>query len=371
MTDASEPILHVGQLNLPPWPEFEKAFRDIFDRQFYANHGPLEQQLDRELAEFFGVKHAIGVVNATAALMLLLRALDVKGRVVTPSHTFPATAQAVLWAGIQPLFCDVDPATQTLTAERVAEVLAPDVGAILGVHVWGRACDPEALAELARARGLRLVFDAAHAMGCTHKGRRIGGLGDAEVFSFHATKILNGVEGGCVTTNDDDLAQRLRLSRSFHVSADTSILRLNAKLSEAQAAMALLGLRHFDRFVDKNRSRYQLYRAGLANVPGLRFIDYPDGEKSNYQFVMLEVLPTLGHTRDDLLDRLRERGILARRYFHPGVHRTPPFCDNGVADLPVTDALSNSLVQLPTGQAIGEAEVKRVIMAIREIAGRP
>jgi len=361
--------LHVGQLNLPSEAEFRAAFEGIFARRFYANHGPLEQRLDRELAAYFGVRHAVSVVNATVGLMLVLRALHRHGEVVVPSFTFPATVQAVLWAGLTPVFCDVDPQTQTLTAPLVAARLGPATAAILGVHVWGRACDPEGLEALARERGVALLFDAAHAIGSTHRARRIGGLGDAEVFSFHATKILNGTEGGCITTDDDALAARLRHMRSFH-DKDAAVpepFRFNAKMSEAQAAMALLGLGNLEALIEGNRQRYALYRRELDGVPGVRFVDYAAGERSNFQYIVVEVAPDdAGMTRDALLDALRARGVLARRYFHPGVHRTPPFRDDPV-ELPVTDRLCRTLIQLPTGQTVTERDIQTVCAMIRRI----
>ena len=273
--DLFEPPLHVGQLNRPPFPEFRSMVEDVFARGVFTDRGPLEQTLDRALAEYFEVHNAISVVNGTAALMLLLRALDVQGEVITTAFTFPATLQALTWAGLVPVFCDVDPRTHVLSAVAVEAKIGPATAAIIGVHIWGRGCDPVALEDLARRRGLKLVFDAAHATGCTFEGRRIGGFGDAEIFSFHATKILNGAQGGCITTDDDDLATRLRKMRDFgeEGSSASGLLRLNAGLSEAQAAMALLGLRHLPDWTEENRRRYELYRAELAGIPGVSFVD--------------------------------------------------------------------------------------------------
>ena len=360
--------LPVGQLNMPDPVEFREMFEGIFSRRFYTNHGPLEHAVDKALAEHFGVRHAIAVVNGTVALMLLLRAMELTGEVIVPSFTFPATVQSLIWAGLKPVFCDVDSDTQMLNATLVEPLITPDTSAILGVHIWGRGCDPHGLAALAEERGLQLLFDAAHATSCTFEGRRIGGFGRAEIFSFHATKILNGAEGGCITTNDDALAARLLTLRSFHASDEHAggVLRLNAKLSEAQAAMILLGLRHLDRFIEENRQRYELYRQGLDGINGLEFIDYAVGEHSNYQFAVVRINPSqLGMSRDALLYFLQARHVLARRYFHPGVHRTSPFCGEINAELSVTDELCQVLLQLPTGQAISHDHVRSICTLIR------
>jgi dTDP-4-amino-4,6-dideoxygalactose transaminase len=360
--------LPVGQLNMPDPAEFREMFEGIFARRFYTNHGPLEHAVDEALAAHFGVRHAIAVVNGTIALMLLLRAMQLTGEVVVPSFTFPATVQSLVWAGLKPVFCDVDPDTQMLNAALVEAAITPQTSAILGVHIWGRGCDPVGLAKLAEARGLQLLFDAAHATSCTFEGKRIGGFGRAEIFSFHATKILSGAEGGCITTNDDELATRLRTLRSFHASDEhaAGVLRLNAKISEAQAAMVLLGLRHLDRFIEENRQRYELYRQGLQDIYGLQFIDYAAGEQSNYQFAVVRIEPEkLGMSRDELLDWLQDRHVLARRYFHPGVHRTSPFSSEIRAELTVTDELCQVLLQLPTGQAISHDDVRNICTLIQ------
>lgn len=369
-------LLHVGQLNLPPFAMMREALEGIFERDFYTNHGPLERQLDAALAERLDVVHAISMVNGTVALTLLLQALDLKKvGVIVPAFTFPATVQAIHWAGLRPIFCDVDRETHNLTADlvakRLSEVDAADVGAILGTHVWGRVCDPLGLEEVARERGLRLVFDAAHAIGCASAGRTVGNFGDAEMFSFHATKVLSGLEGGCIATNDDVLAERLRTMRSFHdrPGAPRDLLRFNAKISEAQAAMLLLGLDRLEGYVEDNRRRYASYREELSFLPGVRFIDHAAGQMSNFQYVVIEIdAPAFGVTRDELVDILRDHGVLARRYFNPSVHKLPPF-DTGIT-LPNTDNLCETLIQLPTGQAVSDDDVVRVCTIIRSAALR-
>ncbi|MCS3470579.1 dTDP-4-amino-4,6-dideoxygalactose transaminase [Pseudomonas sp. JUb42] len=363
--------LPVGQLNMPDPGEFREMFEGIFARRRYTHHGPLELAVDEALAGHFAVRHAIAVVNGTLALTLLLRAMELRGEVIVPSFTFPATVQSLVWAGLRPVFCDVDPATQMLDAKRVEALITADTSAILGVHIWGRGCDPHGLARLAKDRSLQLLFDAAHATSCTFEGQRIGGFGRAEIFSFHATKILSGAEGGCITTNDDALASRLRTLRSFQASDEhaAGILRMNAGLSEAQAAMILLGLRHLPRFIEENRERYELYRQGLKGINGLEFVDYAAGEQSNYQFAVVRIEPEiLGMSRDELLEWLQARNVLARRYFHPGVHRTEPFASDMAARLSVTDELCQVLLQLPTGQAITHDHVRSICALIQSIS---
>lgn len=368
--NGGEPLffepLHAGQINSPQSNELETAFRGIFSRRFYANHGPLERELDSRLATYLGVRHAISITNGTLALMILLRALGLTGKVLVPSFTFPGTVQALSWAGLEPEFCDVDASTHNLSTATVSDRLGSGATAVLGVHLWGRACDVKGLAALAEEHGLILLYDAAHAFGCTAGGRLVGGFGVAEMFSFHATKVLNAAEGGCITTNDDELAARVRTMRTFHESetrADVAF-RMNGKLSEAQAAVALCSLDEVEANINANKLRYELYKKRLAPFSGIEFIDHAYGEKSNYQYVLVQVeKEAAGISRDRLMQILRAENVFARKYFSPGVHRALPYREQYpevLNRLPVTDELSDSLMQLPTGQAVSQDDVERV-----------
>lgn len=363
--------LHVGQMNLPDWDRFQKAFEELFRRRWFTNHGPLVRELEERLEEFLGVKHVVCMTNGTLALMVALRALELRGRVIVPAFTFPATVQALTWAGLDPLFCDVDPARHTLSADLARSLLGQGVSALLGVHLWGRPCDPEGLEALAAEHGLALLFDAAHAFGCTHRGRRMGGLGRVEVFSFHATKVLNAAEGGCATTDDDDMAARLRTIRNFHVQETfaPAELRLNAKMSEAQAAMALLSLEDYPANAAANRESLEHYASGLSGLPGVELLLPDPGEEHNRQFVVLEVdAQRAGLTRDELTRLLEAENVLARRYFMPGIHRSEPYRSSHpqfLEALPATDRLSSRLMQLPSGQAVTAEHVERTCALLR------
>lgn len=359
----AEPI-HVGQLNLPPWDEFEKAFRGIFARRYFTNHGPLVRELDRRLAEYLGVRHVICVTNATVALMVACKALDLRGEVIVPSFTFPATVQALKWAGLSPVFCDVDPLIHNINASLAEPLITGRTSAILGVHVWGRACDPDGLAALCSVRGLQLFYDAAHGIGCTHRGASIAGLGATAIFSFHATKVFSSAEGGCLATNDDRLADRIRTVRNFHVAEtyERVPLRINGKMTEAQAAMGLLSLDHLAEWVDRNEHLYGAYREwDLRRGAGL-FVDHAAGERSNFQYCIMDIQQEkIGFTRDQVLAVLRAENVQARRYFYPGVHRLRPYCDqfpDAGARLPNTERLSGGLLQLPIGSGMTETMVE-------------
>jgi dTDP-4-amino-4,6-dideoxygalactose transaminase len=364
---------HVGQLNLPEWDRFEAAMQGIFDRQFYTNHGPKVRELEERLASHLGVRHAICMTNGTTALMVAARALDLEGQVILPAFTFIATAQALIWAGLEPVFCDVDPVTHTISAEKASPLITQNTSAILGVHLWGRPCDIQGLESLAQDKGLRLFYDAAHAVGCSHKGRMIGNFGEVEVFSMHATKVLNAAEGGFATTNDDLIADKLRTIRNFHTT-ETFVetpLRINAKMSEAQAAMGLLSLDDLTSNSLRNKDLYKAYGRCLAGLPGISLVSYDENETNNYQYLIVDVDPEhAALSRDELVLLLEKENVLARRYFTPGAHKAPPFCDDFpqyVDTLPVTDSLSSRLMQLPLGENTTEQDVETICGLIRTI----
>ncbi|MGB7259106.1 MAG: DegT/DnrJ/EryC1/StrS family aminotransferase, partial [Pseudolabrys sp.] len=273
--------------------------------------------------------------------------------------------QILTWAGLTPVFCDVDPETQMLTADRAEKLITSKTSAVLGVHLWGRGCDPNNLAELCRRRNLKLIFDSAHAIGCTFGGRNMGGFGDVEIFSFHATKVLGATEGGALTTNDDDLAGQIRTVRNFHSSQTYGEVpvRINGKMTEAQAGFALLGLVHLDEWIERNRKLYQRHKERAGAAPGVRFVDHAQGERSNYQYCVVAIDPQLDVTRDEIRQILEAENIWARRYFYPGMHRTAPYGAPGGksnVNLPVTDMLCTQLLQLPLGSGMTNDDVDRI-----------
>lgn len=358
---------HVAQVNLPAWEKLETSIRGIFQRDYYTNHGPLVRELDERFAELLNVEHAICVVNGTLALALLAGGLEKPGEVIVPAFTFPATVQALLWAGLRPVFCDVDSSTHKITADTVAPLITKNTVAVMGVTLWGEGCDTENLERLCNNHGLSLIFDSCHSVGCWHNDRRIGGFGDGEAFSFHATKIMNAGEGGCITTNDPDLAKRIKTMRSFHGSetfAQVS-LRFNAKMSEAQAALALLSLTDLENNIANNKLRYEAYSKGLQGIPGINMHQYKN--INNYQYIVVMVdAGGFGMSRDKLLGTLKKQNILCRRHFHPGVHRIDPFTAKDIS-LPVTDRLCREIMQLPNGQSMNIQDVEKICATIREI----
>ena len=355
--------LHVGRPNIGNRACLLQRINDLLDRKWLTNDGPYLQEFEQRICELTGVKNCVAVCNATIGLEILARTIGLSGEVILPSFTFIATAHALRWQGVTPVFCDIDPTTHNIDPRRVEELITKRTSGIIGVHVWGRPCNVDALVDLARRHNLKLLFDAAHAFACSYKEGMIGGFGDAEIFSFHATKFVNTFEGGAVVTNDDELATRLRLMRNFGFTGfDTvSCLGINGKMNEVSAAMGLTSLESLDSFIEANLRNYHLYRQQLAKVPGISVSPYQEDEKCNYQYVVLEIdEAATGVSRDMLADIFWAENVLVRRYFYPGCHRMEPYrTDDPQAGLrlPQTERLVKKVLCLPTGSAVSPSDI--------------
>lgn len=357
-TPAFPEPLHVGRPNIGDREKLMTRINDMLDRRWFTNNGPYVQELEKRLAEYLGVKHCIAMCNATVALEIVARALELKGEVIIPSFTFIATAHALQWQEITPVFCDVAPGSHHLDPAQVEKMITPRTTGIMGVHVWGIPCEVEALTEIAQRRGLHLMFDAAHALGCSYKGQMIGGFGEAEVFSFHATKFLNSFEGGAVTTNNNALAERIRFMRNFGFAGvdDVDYVGTNGKMTEVCAVMGLTSLESIDEIIAINKRNYLAYQEGLRDLPGITLYPYDQSERCNYQYVIVEVdEEKAGISRDMLVKILHAENVLARRYFYPGCHQMEPyksyFPHAGLL-LPETEKLTQRVMSLPTGSGM-------------------
>jgi len=363
--------LHVGRPNIGNRQHLLNLMNNMLDRKWLSNEGPYVQELENKIAEYLGVKHCVAMCNGTIALEIAIRALGLKGEVIVPSFTFIATAHSLQWQEITPVFCDIDPQTHHLDPQKVEEMITPRTCGILGVHTWGKPCNIAALSDVAEKHDLRLLFDAAHAFGCSYNGRMIGNFGRAEVFSFHATKFFNTFEGGAVVTNDDDLAAKMRLMKNFGFAGYDNVIYIgtNGKMNEATAAMGLTNLESLDEFISINRRNYECYNSCLSDLPGIKILQYDDHEKQNYQYIVIEIDEfKTGLSRDELLKVLHAENILARRYFYPGCHRMEPYRSyfpHAHLLLPVTEEVAKRVMVLPTGSSISPQSINIICRIIR------
>ena len=370
--------LHVGRPNIGDRARLIERFNRILDSRWLTNDGPFVRDFEQRVAEMLGVGHCLAMCNGTVALEIAIRALGMAGEVIVPSFTFVATVHALQWQEITPVFGDIDPETHLLDPDCVERLITPRTTGIIGVHVWGNACAVDRLEPIARRHHLRLLYDAAHAFGCSHGGRMLGNFGDAEVFSFHATKFVNTFEGGAVTTNDGALASRMRLMRNFGFSGfydQVDYLGTNGKLSEVAAAMGLTSLESLDAFVEVNRRNHARYAEELRGTPGLRLRRYDGGGQHNFQYIVVEVdQERFGLSRDELAAVLHAENVLARRYFYPGCHRMEPYRSRfpeAGRQLPVTERVCGRVLILPTGTAVGEEEIRAIGAIVRAAGAAP
>ncbi|WP_158883412.1 aminotransferase class I/II-fold pyridoxal phosphate-dependent enzyme [Amycolatopsis anabasis] len=370
--------LHVGRPNLGDQDRLFQRLRGALDRLWLSNDGPLVREFEARIAAITETRHCIATCNATSGLQIAAKASGIStgDEVIVPSFTWVATAHALDWVGITPVFCDVDEESGCADPKHVERLITPRTRGILGVHVFGYPCDADSLSKLAQQHEIPLLFDAAHAFGCTRQGKPIGGFGNAEVFSFHATKYVNSFEGGAIMTNDDDLAERARAMRNMGLSAEHEVAFCGtvARLNEGAAAMGLTSLERMDRFIEVNKRNHELYREALAGVPGVTVRPQAVGERANHQYLVIEVdAAEAGVHRDAIHSTLYAHNVLSRRYFYPGCHQIAPYrADPGrhtPLPLPRTEALTERVLALPTGTAIGPDEIAGIARIIRRTVG--
>ena len=362
---------YVGTPTIPDRAALHARLDRMLDTRRLSNDGPFVQELEDRLRRLNDGVEVVTVCNATVGMQLLLKALDVAGEVLLPSFTFIATAHACLWEGLEPVFVDVDRTTHTIDPTAVEAGLSDRTAAIVGVHLWGRMCPVRELDAIARDRGIPLIFDAAHAVGCSYEGLPMGRHGTASVVSFHATKFIQSLEGGAILTPDRDLAERLRLLRNFGFQGYDNVVTLgtNAKMNEFCAAMGLGSLEGLDALVGTNIANRSACRESLAGLPGLRLYEYDEQERNNFQYLIVEVDPrACPLSRDELVQVLHAENVIARRYFTPGCHRSGPYRDmprRKSERLPVTEQLCDSLLALPTGAGVTTVEIEAIGTIIR------
>lgn len=361
--------LHVGQPNLGNRRQLFRRINDLLDRKWLTNNGFYVREFERQIAGLLAVKHCIATCSGTMALEIAIQAMELSGEVIVPSFTFVATAHVLKWRGIKPVFCDVQPETHNIDPYSVERMLTARTTGIIGVHLWGRPCDIERLSQIAARNHLKVLFDAAQAFGCSYKARSIGNFGEAEIFSFHATKLVHAFEGGAILTNNDDLAERARLMRNFGFAGYDQVICVgtNGKMSEISAAMGITTLESMNQFIEINYRHYKQYQNELKDIPGVSLISYNENEKCNYQHIVLEIDETATRiSRDFLIKIFHPENVLARRYFFPGCHRLAPYhASDPELSLPATEKLSQQVLCLPTGSALTSEQISEVCQILR------
>ena len=355
---------------LPDLDDFHSLLKEIWDAKWITNNGSFHQKLETALAEYLKVPFVSLFTNGTLPLITALQALRITGEVITTPYSFVATTHALWWNGIKPVFVDIDWKTGCMDPNKIESAITPRTTAIMPVHVYGKPCDIEAIQGIADKYGLKVIYDAAHAFGVEYNGKSILNAGDLSTLSFHATKVFNTVEGGAMVMHDAKTKQRIDYLKNFGFAGETEVVGpgINSKMDEIRSAYGLLNLKQVDSAIEARHQVAIKYREGLRGTKGIEFWDDLPGVKHNYSYFPIFVHEReYGMTRDELYFRMREQGILGRRYFYPLISEFSTYRGLESArpdNLPVAHRMANRVICLPMHHDLSQADVDRVINCV-------
>jgi dTDP-4-amino-4,6-dideoxygalactose transaminase len=367
MPEQKKPArIYVTRPELPSLADFVPYLQEIWDSKILTNSGPFHERFEQKLCEYLGVKHIALFANATIGLVTALQALRITGEVITTPYSFVATAHSLLWNGIKPVFVDIDPVSLNLDPKQIEAAITPQTTAIMPVHCYGHPCDVDAIRSIADTYGLKVIYDAAHAFGVRCHCGSVLTHGDLSVLSFHATKVFTTFEGGAIVCPDEKIKQRINYLKNFGFADEVTVVApgINGKMSEFGAALGLLQLEGVDRAFAKRRAIDERYRAGLADVPGIKCLE-PAGETlGNYAYFPVLVQPDYPLTRDGLYQKFRDHDIFVRRYFYPLIsdfpmYRGMPSAAHG--NLPVARKMAQQVLCLPIYPDLAHGDLDRIV----------
>lgn len=354
----------VTRSSMPSFDEYSDAIRELWDSHWITNMGKNHEELSRQLEDYLKVDNISLFTNGHMALELVLQALDLKGEVITTPFTFASTTHAIVRNGLIPVFCDIDENDYTMDVTKIESLITDKTSAIVPVHVYGTPCNVDEIERIAKKHGLKVIYDAAHAFGVEINGKGIGSFGDASMYSFHATKVYNTIEGGAIATADDGLITKLWRLKDFGIKDEETIdgIGANAKMNEFCAIMGLCNLKHVDAEIAKRKLVAERYRSHLEGVPGIKLLNIKDGVKTNYAYFPIVIDETVfGADRNLIKDVLAENGVGVRKYFYPLV--TDMDCYKGRYDeteLPVAKWVSDRVLTIPMFADLEMEDVDRI-----------
>lgn len=359
----------------PVFPKLEKFsvnLEYIWKAQWLSNNGKIHNQLEEKLTEYLKVPYLSLSTNGTIALLIALKALDIKGQVITTPFTFAATVHAIKWSGLEPIFCDIDPISMNINPKLIEKAITPRTSAILPVHVYGTPCDVNTIKKIAKKHNLKVIYDAAHAFGTEIGGNGIGNYGDITMFSFHATKLFHTAEGGALVCKEKKLKEKVDLLKNFGIENEEEVILpgINGKMNELQAAMGLSVLELVDGERKKRRKISEIYKIELGNIEGIDFLPYMPNIKKSYQYFIIRINEKrFGKSRDYIYEELKKYNVFTRKYFYP-------LCSNfdfyknlqsaRAENLPIANTISNQVLSLPFYGSLKEEEIRIICKIIKE-----
>lgn len=369
MTQQNDTI-YVTQSSMPPFEEYVSKIKSIWDSKWMTNMGKLHKELEGKLLTYLDVNHISLFVNGHMSLEMAIQALDLTGEVITTPFTFISTTHAMMRQGLTPVFCDINEEDYTIDVNKIESLITERTTAIIPVHVYGNVCNVEAIERIAAKHNLKVLYDAAHTFGIKYKGRGIGSYGDASVFSFHATKVFNSIEGGAVTFHNPEIGERLYNLKNFGIRSETEVASIgaNAKMNEFQAAMGICNLVHIEEEIQKRKQVTEWYIQRLGNIEGILLRKMQEHVDYNYSYFPLQFIPDiLGVNRDIIYKRLREENIYSRKYFYPITSRVQCYKERfAKVETPVAERVSTNILTLPLYADLTENQVERITKIILE-----
>ncbi len=363
--DQMDKIL-VTRSSMPSFEEYCDEIKELWDTHWLTNMGVKHKQLQAELEAYLSVPHVTLYTNGHLALENVITAMNLpKGsEVITTPYTFVSTTHAIVRSGLKPVFCDIDPDDFTIDADKIEDLITDRTSAIVPVHVYGNICDVEKIDQIAKRHNLKVIYDAAHAFGVKYKGLSSACFGDASMFSFHATKVFNTIEGGAICFKDDPLVQVLNDMKNFGIRnpEECEYIGGNAKMNEFQAAMGICNLRHIDDEIKKRERVYRLYNERLDGVYGIRLTKYKKDIVPNYAYYPA-VFENYKYDRDIIYSMLSKEGIIARKYFYPITSELGCYkknTDTGETKTPVSGYISEHVLTLPMYADLSDEDVNRI-----------
>lgn len=366
----TERQINVTSPLLPDLDEFYGLIGQIWDSKWITNNGQFHQQLEKALCDYLGVEFLCLFTNGTLPLITALQAMHISGEVITTPYSFVATTHALWWNGIKPVFVDIDPSNCGMDPEKIEAAITSRTTAIMPVHCYGKPCDMDRIQAIADKYGLKVIYDAAHCFGVKVNGESILKQGDMSTLSFHATKVFNTAEGGALIVKDEETKRRVDYLKNFGFAGETEVVApgINSKMDEIRAALGLLNLKQVDKAIEKRHQVAIKYRESLKKVKGIRYFEDMSGVKHNYSYFPVFVdAEEYGMTRDELYFKMKEQGVLGRRYFYPLISTFSTYRGLSSAapeNLPVATKVASEVICLPMHHMLSEKDVERILGTI-------
>ena len=353
--------INVTRSSMPSYEEYCEAIKPIFESKWLTNMGPLHNEFADKVGAYLGAHNVSLFTNGHLALCLAIRALNLTGEVITTPFTFASTTHAIVDCGLTPVFCDVNPDTYTIDADKIEALITEKTSAIMPVHVYGNVCDVEKIDAIAKKHNLKVIYDAAHVFGVKIGDRGIGSFGDVSMFSFHATKVFNTIEGGCLTYSDKSLEEKISSLRNFGITSPESVdmVGTNAKMNEFQSAMGLCNLKYIDENIAERKLAEEAYRKRLQNVDGIKLSPIQENVTQNHAYFPV-VFEGYKYNRDCVAQKLSENGIFARKYFYPITNEFSCYKGKYKGETPIAKAISENVLTLPMYAGLTEEDINRI-----------